>query len=272
MKTWENEEGRLRIHVFPLIGDMPITEVRPKHMRDLVFKLRENRKLAPRTVLHIFATVQRMFKSAVVDELIPTSPAIVEKGTLPKNVDKDPAWRTTAIFTRDEMVSLISDVRVPEGRRVLHAFKALAGLRHGEVAGLRWSDYHDTIKPLGKLAISKSYDRAGTKTGVSREVPVHPTLAAILADWKQSGWLATYRCMPKPDDLIVPTRNLTPRASDNADDDFREDLAMLGMRHRRGHDLRRYAASRIMPTGDAALLVRSHASGSSRVSARLDSA
>jgi integrase len=239
VKTWENEEGRLKNHVYPHIGEMLITEVRPKTMRDLVYKLRENRKLAPRTILHVFATVQRLFKSAVIDELITASPAVVEKGVLPKNVDKDPAWRTTAIFTREEMVELISDIRIPQGRRMLHGLKSIAGLRHGEAAGLRWRDYNDAAQPLGKLAISKSYDRAGTKSGISREVPVHPTLAAMLKEWKQSGWPQTFRCMPTPDDLIVPTRNLTARSADSADGDFREDLVMLGLRHRRGHDLRR---------------------------------
>lgn len=71
---------------------------------------------------------------------------------LPKNVDKDPAWRTTAIFTRAEVVSLISDVRIPEPRRILHALKGLAALRHGEAAGLRWRDYDATVEPLGKLS------------------------------------------------------------------------------------------------------------------------
>src|SRR5580704_3706497 len=32
VKTWENEAGRLRLHVYPLIGDMLMTEVRPKTM------------------------------------------------------------------------------------------------------------------------------------------------------------------------------------------------------------------------------------------------
>jgi hypothetical protein len=39
--------------------------------------------------------------------------------------------------------------------------------------------------------------------------------------------------------LIVPTRNLTERLSPEAQNAFRADLVMLGLRHRRGHDLRR---------------------------------
>jgi hypothetical protein len=45
-----------------------------------------------------------------------------------------------------------------------------------------------------------------------------------------------------------------------------------GLPEKRWHTLRHYAASRIMPTGDAVLLVRGVATRASRVSARLDSA
>jgi hypothetical protein len=47
-------------------------------------------KIALRTVRHIFAKLHRLFKSAVIDELIESKPVVVEKGVLPKNVDKDP--------------------------------------------------------------------------------------------------------------------------------------------------------------------------------------
>jgi hypothetical protein len=63
--------------------------------------------IAPRTVRHTYATAHRMFKSAVIDEVIETNPVVVEKGVLQKNVDKDPSWRATAIFERDEVITLI---------------------------------------------------------------------------------------------------------------------------------------------------------------------
>jgi len=59
----------------------------------------------------------------VIDEHIASSPVVVEKGVLPKNVDKDPAWRATAIFERGELVQLLSDERIPRLRQVLNALK-----------------------------------------------------------------------------------------------------------------------------------------------------
>jgi integrase len=98
---------------------------------------------------------------------------------------------------------LISDRRITEDRRVLYAMKALAGLRHGEAATLTWRPYDDTMEPLGGLSLEQ------TKTQVPRRVPVHPTLARVLADWKDAGWERTYGRAPTTTDLVVPTRNMT---------------------------------------------------------------
>jgi uncharacterized protein YdiU (UPF0061 family) len=69
----------------------------------------------------------------------------------------------------------------------------LGAMRFGESAALTWRDYDRTCTPLGKLVIEKSYSTKkrkvkGTKTENPREMPVHPTLARILAQWKLLGF------------------------------------------------------------------------------------
>jgi len=44
----------------------------------------------------------------------------------------------------------------------------IAGLRHGEVAGLRWRHCDPTLEPLGRLVIATSNDTGRTKTKVTR--------------------------------------------------------------------------------------------------------
>jgi integrase len=128
---------------------------------------------------------------------------------------------------------------------VQYALKAIVGLRHGEVAGLRWRHYDPTLEPLGRLVIATSYDTGRTKTDVTRRVPVHPTLCKILAAWKLSHWERIYGRAPTADDLVVPTRNLTTVDASDAVHAFKADLAALGLRieagehrDRGGHDLR----------------------------------
>jgi hypothetical protein len=76
-------------------------------------------------------------------------------------------------------------------------------------------------------------------------VPVHATLAKLLAAWKLAHWERIYGRAPTSDDLIVPTRNMTPTAPKEANEAFKHDLAALGLRieageyrDRGGHDLR----------------------------------
>jgi integrase len=246
--TWKSEAGRLRLHVVPLLGHMAIAEVRPKHIRDLINAIKrktsdapkcKDEPLAPRTVRLIFGVLRLVFKSAIIDEAITTSPVVVEAGVLPRNVDKDPTWRSAAIFERHELVLAVSDPRIPLYRRVMYGLEGLAGVRHGEAAGLRWSDRNRTCKPLGKLTVSRSGEKARTKTQLTREIPIHPVLAALLDEWEATGFEDKYGRKPTPDDLIVPTEDNRVRKPANSLKQFHADLTRLGLRVRRGHDLRR---------------------------------
>lgn len=228
-----DDEARLEIHALPKLGQLRLDEVRPRHIRDLVLDLRRAGTLAPRSVRHVYSVLATMFRVAIADELIAASPCVLKRGVLPKKVDKDPAWRAGAIFTREEVERLISDESIMLDRRVFYALKALGAFRHSEAAGLRWSDYDTGAEPLGRLTLSK------TKSEVPRQMPVHPVLAKILATWKLTGWREVYGAQPKPGDLIVPTRNGTMRDAPGSQAQFLADLARLGMRRRRGHDLRR---------------------------------
>lgn len=90
----------------------------------------------------------------------------------------------------------------------------------------------------------------GTKTEVSKHVPVHPVLAAMLAEWKLGGWSAMMGRTPEPDDLIVPlppeaaARRRTREGEPFRGSDYSykrwidEDLPALGWRHRRHYDMR----------------------------------
>ena len=161
---------------------MPLEDVRPRHLRDMVLAMRKEAVMAPRSIRKVYATVVTMFRTAVADELIPFTPCVLAKGILPKNIDRDPSFRANAIFTREEVQTLISDVRILEDRRVVYALKALAGLRHSEASGLLWRQYDTEADPLGALNLER------TKTQVPRRVPVHQTLARILRDWREGGW------------------------------------------------------------------------------------
>jgi integrase len=254
---WKNDEGRLRIHVLPVIGNMKIADVRTRDIVELFRGIRTSsaRSVAQRTVYNIYSVVAALFRDAKLADLISQSPCCLDERQLGPLRDKDPEWRAGAVFGRDEVERIISHPAIPADRQLVYALELLGGVRTGEAAALRWRHYDATTAPLGQLTVATSYNtrkhRAkGTKTEVVRHVPVHPVLAAMLAEWKLGGWAAMMGRAPEPDDLIVP---LPPkhaaRRRSRGGDAFRghdysgkrwreHDQPALGLRHRRHYDMR----------------------------------
>jgi integrase len=260
--------SRLETHAFPALRDLELADVKPKHARDLVRELRTNGKLAPRTIIHVHRTLRTMFESAVVDELIDANPIKAKPGDLPKKRDKDPTWRSQATYTVSEVKQLISDASIPVERRVQYALKALAGMRHGEVAALSWRAIDHEVEPLGRINVELAYDSKTrrikpTKTEDTRPVPIHPTLGKILAAWKASHWERIYGRAPRLDDLVVPARTMKPVNAAEAGHAMVADLELLGLRtqagaHRKrgGHDLRGWYKTRTIEDGADSLIIR----------------
>ena len=188
LDDWTLDKSRLAHHVLPTLGDMRLDQVRPRHISELAKKLRMGGKLAPKTIYNIYSVMKALFRDAHLGDLIDASPCILTKYQLGENVDKNPEWRASAIYTRDELQRLIADPRIPPDRQMLYGLEGIAALRHGEAAGLRWKHYDPTIEPLGRAVIATSYDKGRTKTKRTRLMPVHATLAAMLAEWKLHGW------------------------------------------------------------------------------------
>src|SRR5678815_1810393 len=134
-------------------------------------------------------------------------------------------------------------------------------LRHEEVAAVRWRSYDPSLEPLGQLHIVAAYDsRAGVERGpkgdITRSVPVHPTLAKILAEWKLTHWPRIYGRGPTDDDLIVPNLAFGFLDGSKAAKLLPQDLATLGLRvragkrrNRGGHDMRAWGITRYQEMG-----------------------
>jgi integrase len=260
---WTNDESKLRHHIYPQIGMLRLAEVRPIHIAALIRAIRmSKRKLAPRTIRNIYSSLRSFFRDAEIEGLVDRSPCVLTRYQLGDAVDADPDWRDGAIFSRSELETMISDLRIPFDRRVLYALQGIAALRHGEAAGLKWMHYEADRHPLGRLMIRRSYDKAQTKTATRRDMPVHPTLATILFAWRTDGWPAMMCRDPTPDDLLVPITDgrRTPHGKMRTKNDsykrLQRDLAVLGFRPRRGHDLRRTMISLAQDDGASREILR----------------
>lgn len=248
-----DERQRLRTHIGPALGHIPLDELTRAQVVAWIDQLRE--RLAPRSVLHVYGTLRQIMRAAVREGLIEVSPCDLAGDELPRLEDRDPEWRAQAYLSRDELELLLSHPDIPENRRLAYAIMGLGGLRWGEVAALRWRAYDRTLQPLGQLVVAAALSErrrgiAGTKTGSIRRVPVHPVLARMLAEWR-------LRCGDvSPDDLILPGPEGQPWQRARAYRAWRRDLDRLGLRPRRLHDLRRTMISLARADGADPSIVR----------------
>lgn len=238
LSTAGDIEQRMRAHVLPELGSILLDSLRPRRVIDFVEHLKRG-TLSPRSIHHVYDALRGLCRDAQIDELIIASPCVLPPGTLPAKRDADPTWRSTAIYTRSELEQLLSDDRIPFDRRMMTALEGLGAMRFGEAAGRRWRDYDPVATPLGRLTCATQYGGRRLKTEVPREIPVHPLLAAMLAEWRLEGFPALFGRPPMPDDFIVPSRLGKCRSVRHGHRKLNEDLERIGLRGRRQHDLRR---------------------------------
>jgi len=234
--------------------ELPLAEVRPRHVRDVVSRLKSSMgpgadDLAPKTVRKVYGALHTFFEAAVAEELLPANPCNLPRGYLPKKLDKHPEWRAQAVFTRTEARALISEP-LDLFDRLTWAAVLFTGMRTGEVSALRWRHLELDLKPLGRMMVAASWSRKEqrekpTKTGETRLAPIHPALASLLRLWKLKGYFEHTGRHPGADDLVFPTRegdhiNEQPRF-----ERLHKNLEQLGLRTHAGperlrvHDLRR---------------------------------
>jgi integrase len=263
----DNDESRLDLHVLAHIGEMPLAEVRARHLVEL-FGAMKKAELAPKTIWNTYSTVKAMWRDARIADVLTDSPdpCILTHRQLGKVRDARPGWREAAVYTRDELEQLIGDPRVPMDRRVLYGLLGVAMLRDGEAAGLLWGRVGLDVEPLGRIVVACSYDHEWPKTQAERWMPIHPTLHAVLAEWKLGGWAQMMGRPPSAEDLVVPCSKPTNRGPRKPLGAMRDknyiwkritaDLVRLGARHRRAHDLRRTGISLARADGADELLLK----------------
>ncbi|HZL20367.1 MAG TPA: hypothetical protein VFG23_21725 [Polyangia bacterium] len=121
--------------------------------------------------------------------------------------------------------------------------------------------YDSEIGPLGKLSVERSYStnlkvEKEVKTKIPRDVRVHPVLAVLLPDWKESGgpaMLGRRAGSGRPDHPFSAGKN---RSANHMLKKFQQDLERLGIRAGRQHDLRRTSISLCLGDGGRSDILR----------------
>ena len=118
-------DGQLRRHAYPVLGDRPLSSIRPSDIQAWVRQPTE--QLAPSTVGVVHGVVSGIFRAAVRDRVIAHNPC---DGTKLPKVTKS---RVEPLDT--EVVLGLADA-VPDQYRALVILSAGSGMRQGECFGL----------------------------------------------------------------------------------------------------------------------------------------
>jgi len=132
-RSADDDESRLRIHIYPVIGSVPIDRITLDLCEDVMRRLPAS--LAVATRRNIGQLITRIMAMAVYPmRLIERSP--IPEGFLPAA----PKQKALAYLYPDEDRRLLACERVPVAYRFLWGFLSREGMREGEALELTWGD------------------------------------------------------------------------------------------------------------------------------------
>jgi integrase len=175
--TREALATRLRVHLLPTFGPMPLRTIRPSTVQ--AWLRGRQQACAPSTVRVLLANLSAIFGAAVADGLLATNPCSSSSVRAPR---LDP---TRVVPWTCEQVAAVVDV-MPPRYAALPLPAAGCGLRQGEAFGLDL----DAVNFLGRRIVVRQQVKqvhgrlvlAPPKGGRTREVPLPDVVAVALAE------------------------------------------------------------------------------------------
>jgi integrase len=172
-----NIDGRLRNHLLPYFGELPLGAIRPAHVRGWVAEM-IGKGLAAGTVTAAYRTLGKIIRTAEIDGHIVRSPLLGID--LPKEV----ARAEMTFLTASEVAALAEAVE-PRYRALIYT-AAYTGLRFGELAALkveRVNLLRGTVHVTESLSeVNGKLHLKGTKNGKDRTVSLPRFLAQMLGE------------------------------------------------------------------------------------------
>lgn len=259
-------EHILRLHVYPVLGDMPLRSIKVSDIQAFVTGLSaEPRPLAPSTIVTVYGKVAGILRAAVDDQLIARSPC-TRAIRLPR-----PEGGEVVPMAPEDVATMMG--AVGERYRALIVFLAGSGVRPGEALGLtvdRVDFLRRTVRIDRQLVTTsgkKAPDVPAGKRGKRTASPVEfgpcktpssvrtiPVPQAVLDE------LAAHlaRFGEGPERLIFTDDKGDPIRRNALGHQWRRAAEKVGIVDRSPHDLRHYAASVLIREGASVKAVQKH--------------
>ena len=246
-RTWERYEQFVRVHLTPALGKIKLAKLTPAHVRGL-YRDKLNSGLAPRTVLHIHRAFSKALKQAAADGLIPRNPAAPVKPPQPRGEEIRPLNR--------EQVRVLFEAASGDRLEALYIVAVTAGLRRGELQGLKWDDL-DLEAGMLQVRRTCSEPKGGhifeaPKSGKGRNIRLtQSAVVALRMHRKRQLEERIYKAdLWQEQGLVFPSTVGTPLWGGNLNRAFKATLQRAGLpKSTRFHDLRHTCATLLLKQG-----------------------
>jgi integrase len=173
LQGWENN---LHNHVLPIIGDVPLADVKNRTMRSLVEQLVAKGTLSPASIRLAIQPVKMTVASAVDEDGNPLYPVkwnayYIDAPSI------DPAQQNKPTFTVDEVNKV---VQVTSGRlQMAVILLAATGMRVGELLGLEVKHFDGSSVKIQQAVWNCKVQTPKTPNAY-RTIDLHPSVASLL--------------------------------------------------------------------------------------------
>jgi integrase len=245
-RTYERYESIVRVHLGPSIGRVKLKALTPAHVRGL-YREKLDAGLAPQSVLHIHRTLSKALKQAHDDGLIPRNAAGPVRPPRPRGEEIRPLDR--------EQVKALFEAAREDRLEALYVVAVTAGLRRGELQGLKWEDVDleaGTLQVRRTLSEPKGeYIFEAPKSGKGRSVRLtcKATLALREHRKRQLGERMEHAGLWEDHSLVFASGVGTPISGGNLNRAFKVTLRRAGLPAIRFHDLRHTCATLLLRQG-----------------------
>jgi len=170
-------EGICRNHIIPYLGNKKIQQLKPYDIE--IFKNKIVANKTPAVAHNTMRTLRKIMNKAIEWEIIEKSPLKTKIPSAPKS--------THPVLMPEQLFYLVDNLK---GRdKYIVALAGFAGLRRGEIGGLRWEDidFNNNFIFLKRQYTEGLIEELKTESS-GTPIPIWNRLTELLKEWKlQSG-------------------------------------------------------------------------------------
>lgn len=250
ISTVHGYESKIRVHIVPNLGTVPLDKLTPKMIDDFYGQMREA-GYAGSSIHQCHAILRRAFVQAMRWGWVDHNPVTLVS---------PPRAKVSIPLAPD--VAALSEILSEAHKRdetieAAIALAAVTGLRRGELVALRWSDIDESASTLWVRRALRTAGSAGseigpTKTRAERVLALDVVGVEVIRRLKaaQTTWAAEMMLELPPDPWLLPDHDVNkPMPPDRLTGAFGRIARAIGRPDLHLHSLRHFTATEMIAAG-----------------------